>query len=115
MIGVKDNGHIVELGDFSHMLGSGDATSNGRRVILVTEGFSSNELTSTLGEGYHDGTSILGSSLHAGIDGVGTDNVDTWNGESLLLGMLEKINEGLTGHNTRLDGSRELGEGLITY
>ena len=64
-------------------------------VVGVVGGLSGNELTATLGEGDHDGSSVLFSGFHAGVDGVGSDNVDSWDGKSVLLGVVKKVIEGL--------------------
>jgi hypothetical protein len=109
---VQNDGHVVKLGNFTDVLGTDNASSNGGLVLIVGKGLSSNELTSSLGEGDHDGSSVLGSGLHTGVNGVGSHDVDSRHGESNLLGVVEKVDEGLSGDDTRFDGSRELGESL---
>jgi hypothetical protein len=112
MVRVKDHRHTVKLGNLVYMLGTGDATSNRSLVVGVVKGLSGNELSASLGKGNHDGSSILGSSLHARIDGVGSDNVDSWDGISVLLGVVEEVDEGLASNDAGLDRSRELSESL---
>lgn len=112
VISVEDNRDVVQFGDLTDVKGSGNASSNGGSIVSVVGGFSGNELTSSLGESDHDGSSVLGSGFHTGIDGVGSDDVDSWDGISLGLGIVQKINQSGSSDNTRLDGSRKLGEGL---
>lgn len=112
MISVKNDGNSVKLGNLVDVLGSSDGSSNGGRVSLVGERLSGNELSTTLGEGDHDGSSVLGGGFHTGVDGVGSYDVDSGDGVSLFLGGIEKVGEGLSGDNTWLDGGRELGESL---
>ena len=113
MVGVEDDGDAVEGGDLVDVLGGGDGTGDGGAVVGVVEGLTGDELSATLGEGDHDGTAVLGGGLHAGVDGVGADDVDSGDGVALLLGGIEKVDEGRAGHNTGLDGSGKLGEGLF--
>ena len=112
VVSVKNNRDAVELGNFTDVLGSGNASSDGGIVVVVRKGLSGDELTSTLGESDHDRTSVLGGGFHTGVDGVASYNVDSRDGVTLFLGVLEKVNKSLTGDNTRLDRSRQLGESL---
>ena len=114
VVRVQYNRDSVQLGDFTDMLGTSNASSNGGVVVFVGERLSSNELTATLGEGDHDGSTVLGSGFHTRIDRVGSNNVDSWNGPASLLGSSEKVDKSLTSDNTRLDRSGELGEGLLS-
>jgi len=112
MVGVEDDGDAVEGGDLTDVLGGGDGTGDGGNVVGVVEGLAGDELSATLGEGDHDGTAVLGGGLHAGVDGVGSNDIDSGDGVALLLGGIEKVDEGITGHDTGLDGGGKLGEGL---
>jgi len=93
--------------------GAGDGAGDGGLVVVVVEGLAGDELSATLGEGDHDGTAVLHGGLHAGVDGVGADDIDSGDGVALLLGGIEKVDEGLTGHDTGLDGGGKLGKGLF--
>ena len=115
MVGVEDDGDAVEGGDLTDVLGGGDGTGDGGKVVGVVEGLTGDELSATLGEGDHDGTAVLGGGLHAGVDGVGSNDVDSGDGVALLLGGIEKVDEGITGHDTGLDGGGKLGEGLFGF
>ena len=81
-------------------------------IIGVVSGLSGDELTSSFGESDHDGTSVLGSGFHTGVDRVGTNNVDSWDGKSGFLGVVKKVDKGLSGDNTRLNRCGKLGESL---
>ena len=113
MVGVEDDGDAVEGSDLMNVLGGGDGTGDGGAVVGVVEGLTGDELSTTLGEGDHDGTAVLHGGLHAGVDGVSADDVDSGDGVALLLGGIEKVDEGRAGHNTGLDGGGKLGEGLF--
>ena len=115
MVSVENDGNSVKLGDLTDVLGSGNASGNGGIIVVVGKGLSGNELTTSLGESDHDGTSVLGSGFHASVDGVGSNNINSWNGESSSLGVFEKIDKSLSSDNTRLDGGGKLGESLIVY
>jgi len=110
---MQNNRDSVKLGNLVNVLGSGNASSDGGLIVIVGKRLSSNKLASSLGKSDHDGTSVFGGGLHTGVDGVSSNNVDSWDGEPLLLGVLKKINEGLSRDDTRLDGSGELGKGLM--
>mmetsp|Transcript_26770 Transcript_26770/g.56048 ORF Transcript_26770/g.56048 Transcript_26770/m.56048 type:complete len:442 (+) Transcript_26770:87-1412(+) len=112
MVSVQNDGHTVKFGDLTHVKGSGDGSSNGGLIVGVVSGLSGNELTTSLGESDHDGSSVLGGGFHTGVDGVGSNNVDSGNGVSLGLGISQKIDKSSSSDNTRLDGSRKLGESL---
>lgn len=113
MISVQNHRHAVQGGDLVHMLRSGDGSSNRGSVVGVVDRLSADELSASLGESDHDGSSVFGSGLHTCVDGVGSDDVDSGDGVSILLGVLEKIFESLTSHNPGLDRSRELGKSLL--
>jgi hypothetical protein len=113
VIGVENNGDAVELGNLVNVLGTSDGSGNGGLVLTVGERLSSNELSTSLREGDHDGASVLGSGLHTGVDGVGSNNVDSGDGIALGLSGIEKVNESLSSDNSGLDGSRKLGKGLM--
>jgi hypothetical protein len=112
MVGVKNDGDVVKLGDLTDVLGSSDAPSNAGGVVGVVGGLSGNELTTSLGESDHDGASVNLGGLHAGIDGVGSNNIDSGDSETLLLGVCKKVNKSLSGYNTGIDRGRKLGESL---
>jgi len=112
VISVEDDRNSVEGGNFVDVLGGGNASGNGGLVISVVGALSGDELTSSLGESDNNGSSVLLGGFHAGVDGGSSNNVDSGDGESNLLSVVEKVNEGLSGDNTRLDGSRQLGESL---
>ena len=112
VVGVKDDGDAVEGGDLTDVLGSGNGSGNGCRIVVVVKGLSGNELSATLGESDHDGSSVVLGGLHAGVDRVSTDDVDAGDGPLLILRGVEEIDEGLTGNDTGLDGGREVGESL---
>ena len=112
VISVENDRDSVKLGNLTDMLGSSDAPSDGSGIIGVISGLSGNELTSSLGESDHDGTSVLGGGFHTGVDGVGSYNVNSGDGISLLLSVLQKILKSLSSDNTRLDSGRKLGESL---
>mmetsp|Transcript_25669 Transcript_25669/g.47830 ORF Transcript_25669/g.47830 Transcript_25669/m.47830 type:complete len:355 (+) Transcript_25669:483-1547(+) len=112
VVSVEDDRNTVKCGNFVHMLGGSNASSNGGLVIGVVGGLSGNELTTSLGESDHDGASILGSGFHTGVDRVCSDNIHSRNGKACLLGVVKKVDEGLSSDNTRLDGSGQLGKGL---
>jgi hypothetical protein len=112
MVSVKNDRDSVECGNFVHVLGGRDASCNGSLVVGVVSCLSGNELTASLGECDHDGTSVLLGGFHARVDGIGSDNIDSGNGKSLLLGVVKKVNKRLSGDNTRLDRRRQLCESL---
>jgi hypothetical protein len=112
VIGVKDDRNSVKLGNLVNVLGSSNGSGNRCLVVVIVDGLSSNELSTSLGEGDNDGSSVLGCGLHTCIDRVGSNNVDSWNGIPVGLGIVKKINKSLSGNNTRLDSSRKLGESL---
>jgi hypothetical protein len=112
MISVKNYWNTVQLGNLVYVLGTCDASSDGGHVVGVVDRLSGNELSTSLGEGNHDWPSILGGSLHARIDRVGADNVDSGDSISVLLGVVKKVDKSLTSDNTGLDRSRELSESL---
>jgi len=112
MVGVENDRDSVKCGDFVDVLGGRDASSDGGGIIGVISGLSGNEETSSLGESDNDGSTVLLGGFHARVDGGSSDNIDSGDGESNVLGVVEKVNEGLSGDNTRLDGSRKLGESL---
>jgi hypothetical protein len=112
MVGVENDRDSVKCGDFVDVLGGRDASSDGSGVVGVISGLSGNEETTSLGEGDDDGTTVNLGGFHAGIDGGSSDNINSGDGESNLLGVVEKVDEGLSGDNTGLDGSRKLGESL---
>ena len=55
---------------------------------------------------------VLGGGLHTGIDGVGSNNVNSWDGKSFLLGVLKQVDESRTSHDTRLHRGGKLSESL---
>lgn len=112
VVGVKDDRDSVKSSNFMNVLGGSNDSGEAGRVISVVCGLSGNELTSSLGESHHNGPLVLFSGLHTGIDGVGSDNIDSWDGETSFLRGIEKINKSLTSDNTRLDGSWQLFECL---
>lgn len=95
-----------------HVFGTGNGSSNGGLVILVVNGLTADKLSTSLGECNHDGPAVFGSGFHARIDGVGSDNVHSWDGVALRLGVVEEVGEGLSGNNSRLDGGGKLSECL---
>ena len=115
VVRVEDDGDIVQGSDLAHVLGGRNGSGNGGLVGSVVGRLSGNELTSSLGESYHDGSAVLLRGFHAGIDRVSSDDVDSGDCESDLLGVVQKINQRLSGHDTRLNGSGELGESLGGY
>jgi hypothetical protein len=114
VISVENDRDVVQSSDFTDMLGGGDTSGNASSVVSVVSGLSSHELTTSLGEGHHDWTSVLLCGLHTRVDGVATTNIHSWNGESGFLGVVKKVNKGLSGDNTRLDRSWQLSESLET-
>jgi len=112
MVGVENDGNTVEFSDLVDVLGGSDASGNGSFVVGVISGLSGNEVATSLGESDNDWTTVFLGGFHACIDGRCSNNVDSGNGESFFLGVIEKIDEGLSGDNTRLDGGRQLSEGL---
>ena len=112
MVGVKNDGDVVKLGNLTDVLGSSNASSNAGGIIGVVGGLSGNELTSSLGESDHDGASVNLGGFHTGIDRVGSNNIDSGDSETLLLGVVKKVNKSRSGDNTRLDRGRKLGESL---
>jgi hypothetical protein len=112
MVSVKNNRDTVKSSDLADVLGGGDASSNGGRVVFVGKRLSGDELSTSLGESHHDGTTVLGSGFHTGVDGVRTNNIDTWDGISGLLGRVKEVRKGLASNNTRLNRGRELSESL---
>merc|ERR1719223_1877292 len=58
-------------------------------------------------------TSVLLGGFHACIDRVGSYNIYSWDGVSLGFSIFKKVLKSWSGDNTRLNGSRELGEGLL--
>ena len=113
MVSVENDGNSVKGSDLTDVLGSGNASSDGGIVVIVGKGFSGNELTTSLGESDHDGSSVLGGGFHTGVNGVGSNNVDSWDGETGLLGVFEKVDKGLSSDDTRLDRGGKLGESLL--
>lgn len=91
MVGVEYNRDIVKLGNLVNVLGSSNGSGDGGLVSIVGEGLSGNELSSSLGKGDHDGSSVLSGGLHAGVDAVGTNNVDSRDGVS--CGIRQKMSE----------------------
>ena len=112
VISVEDDRNSVEGGNFVDVLGGGNASGNGGLVISVVGALSGDELTSSLGESDNNGSSVLLGGFHAGVDGGSSNNVDSGDGESNLLSVVEKVDKSLSGDNTRLDGSRQLRESL---
>jgi hypothetical protein len=112
VIGVENDRNSVKSGNFVDVLGGSDTSSDGSLVIGVVGGLSGNEETTSLGEGDDDGTTIFLGGFHAGIDGRSSNNVDSGDGETNLLGVIKKVNEGLSGDNTRLHRSRQFGKSL---
>ena len=112
VISVEDDRDSVKGGNFVDVLGGSDASGNGSFVVGVISGLSGNEVATSLGESDNDWTTVFLGGFHACIDGRCSNNVDSGNGESFFLGVIEKIDEGLSGDNTRLDGGRQLSEGL---
>ena len=109
---VENDRNSVESSDLTHMKGSSNRSSNGCLIVSVVGLLSGNELSSSLGEGDHNGTSVFSGGFHAGIDRVGSNNIDSWNGEAFLLGVVEKVDKRLSCDDTWLDRSRELLESL---
>ena len=85
VVGVENNRDTVKLGNLVNVLGSSNGSGDGGLVSIVGEGLSGNELSSTLREGDHDGSSVLSGGLHAGVDTVGTNNVDSRDGVSCRI------------------------------
>jgi len=112
MVGVEDDRDSVKSSDFVDVLCGGNSSGDGCGIIGIIGGLSGDEETTSLGEGDNDGSSVNLGGFHAGVDGGSSNNIDSWDGESGRLGVIEKVNEGLSGDNTRLDRSRELGESL---
>merc|ERR1719203_353405 len=112
VIRVENDGNTVERGNLVDVFGTGDGSRNGGLIGVVVDGLTGDELSTALGEGNHDGTSVGGSSFHARVDGVGTYNVDSGDGVSLFLGGIEEVCKGRAGDNTRLDGGGKLSERL---
>ena len=98
-----------------NVLGTSNSSSNGGNIVGVVYRLTSDELSTSLGEGNHDGTTILGCSLHTGVDRVGSNNVDSGDGISLLLSIIEEVSEGSSRNNTRLDGSWKLCKCLFIF
>jgi hypothetical protein len=110
MVCVENNRNTVKSSDLTNVKGSSNGPGNGCLVVTVVCFLTGDELSSSLGKGDHDGSTVLGSGLHAGIDRVGSNNVNSWNGETLFLGMIEEVDECLSSDDTRLDRGRKLGE-----
>lgn len=72
-------------GGDNSLLGARNAARNGSPVVGVVYCLSCDELASTLREGHHDGAAILLGGLHAGVDAVAANNVDTRHGKPLFL------------------------------
>jgi len=112
MVSVKDNWDTVQGGNLAYVLGGSDASSDRSRVVLVLQRLSGDELSTSLGESYHNGASVLRSGFHAGVDGVATDDIHTGDGITAFFGGGEEVGKGLSRNDTRFDRSRKLGEGL---
>lgn len=112
MVGMENNRDAIKGGNLAHVLGTSNTSSDGCPVVGVVNSLSGNELPAALGEGDHDGSTILSSSLDTGIDRVSSNNVDSRDGESDLLGSIKEIKKGRSRDNTGLNRGRELGESL---
>ena len=112
MISVEDDRDSVKGSNFVDVLGGSNASGDGSLVIGVISGLSGDEETTSLGEGDDDRSSVLLGGFHAGVDGGSSNNVDSRDGESNFLSVVEKVDKSLSGDNTRLDGSRQLRESL---
>lgn len=110
MVGVENDRDPVKSSDLSNVKSSGNGSSDRGLVVAVVSGLSGDELSSSLGESHHDGSAVLLGSFHAGIDGVGSNNVDSGDGETGLLSVVKEIDEGLSSDDAGLDRSWELGE-----
>jgi hypothetical protein len=113
VISVKNDGDTVKLGNLMNVLGSSDRSGNGGLVGIVLEGLTSNELPTSLREGNHNGASVFSSGFHTGVDRVGSNDVDSGDGISLCLSVVEKVNKSLSSDDSGLDGSGELSESLV--
>jgi hypothetical protein len=112
VISVKNNWNTVKLGNLTYVHGASDTSCDGSSIICVVGRLSSDKLTSSLGESYHDWSTVFGSGFHTCVDGVRSNDVNSWDSVSLLLSVIKKILEGLSSNNTRLYGCWELGECL---
>jgi hypothetical protein len=115
VISVKDDWYTVQLGNFTNMLGTSNGTSDRRGIVLVISSFTSDELSTSLGKGNHDGSTVLLGSLHTSIDGVSSNNIHARNGISLGFGIVKEVKKCLSSDNTRLDRGWELSEGLEVF
>jgi hypothetical protein len=112
MVRVKNDRDTVKGGDFVYVLGSRNTSSDGGLVVSIISGLSGNEETSSLGESNDDRSTVLLGGLHTRVDGTVSYNIYTGDGKSSLLGVIKKINKGLSCDNTWLDRSRQLSECL---
>ena len=103
VISVQNNGDSVKLSNLTNVEGTSNTSSDGGGIVGVVGGLSGNELSATLGEGDHDGASVLLGGFHAGVDGAGSNDVDSWDGISVLLGVAEEVLKSLSSDDTRLD------------
>merc|ERR1719343_856681 len=115
VISVKNDRNSIKSSNFVNVLGGSDTPGDGSLVVGVVCGLSGNEETTSLRESDNDGSPVNLGSLHTGVDGRGSYNIYSGNGEPFLLCVIEKVDEGLSGDNTRLDGSRQFSEGLSLF
>mmetsp|Transcript_15328 Transcript_15328/g.28928 ORF Transcript_15328/g.28928 Transcript_15328/m.28928 type:complete len:306 (+) Transcript_15328:496-1413(+) len=115
VISVEDHRNAVELGDLAHMEGTSHSAGDAGSIISVVRGLTCNELATTTGEGDHDGSTSLLGCLHASIHRAAAHHVDSWNGELVLLGIVQQVHQSLASDNARLHGRWHLGESLLSH
>ena len=115
VVGVEDHRHPVELGHLAHVEGASHGARDAGCIIGVVGGLASNELAASAREGDHDGSACLLGGFHARIDGAGCNHVHSWDGELVLLGVVQQVHQRLAGDDPRLHGCWHLGESLLSH
>lgn len=72
-------------------MGSCNGTSNGSLLVLVSNTLAGEVCGTTLGHLQDERRLRIAGSLERGDYGGGGGNVDSWDGELLLLGVLEEV------------------------
>mmetsp|Transcript_20053 Transcript_20053/g.33164 ORF Transcript_20053/g.33164 Transcript_20053/m.33164 type:complete len:312 (+) Transcript_20053:308-1243(+) len=101
VIGVEDDGDAVVGGHLANVEGHGDGTSGSS--VGVLRGLASEIAPAAVGDLDHDGAVRLLTSLHDGIAGGGGGAVEGGDGISIVLGVLQKLEEVVSGDNSRGD------------
>lgn len=91
VVRVEDDGDLVEVGDVANVLCDGDGTGNGGLLLVVGDTLSSDELGTTLRALDDDGRLCVHGCLERCVGGGGAGDVEGWDGESVLSGIVEDL------------------------